>query len=233
MLVGAGSFIGTLQSYRLLWINGRFSGHKTSFCFKLIEPFLASGYRLITNTSCVWADRLEDVGLTESGHLKAVVVLDEAGTFFNDSARIKTVAAYAAKMDVIYILPSFWPPTRAAQVVTCQPIFSLKSAGLPVIVYRWRVKISGWVDSGHFIWVNPSEIYGIYSRQDPGSRAEDIIEYLVQKTSEFQNMYGRNSLYAVDEDNTGYQALLDASDAFAEAADSIASLPVRKHSRRR
>ena len=82
--------------------------------------------------------------------LNAVVVMDEAGLALKATRQVEAMAAYAAKMDCIYLFPSFFPPIRAAQVVTVQPVFSFVQIGLPVIVYRWRVKIGSFDDRGTF-----------------------------------------------------------------------------------
>jgi hypothetical protein len=134
-------------------------------------------------------------------------------------------------MDVIYLIPSFWPPTRAAQILVCQPLFSLKSAGLPFVFYKWRVKIGSFQDGGWFVWFWPQEIYGIYSRQDPGDRAEKIIDFLVKKTGDYRKLYGRETENKLPdlEEVSQFDSLTDASNAIAEAADSWASIPVRRN----
>ena len=119
-LIGAVQFPRTVESYRLLRIAGKFGGGKMSLAFYMSEPWLKRGYRLITNGKCVWADSMDGMGFVdEDGHLKAIAVFDEGGLEFKASKQVETIAAYAAKMDAIYLLPSFWPPVRRAQVVTC------------------------------------------------------------------------------------------------------------------
>ncbi len=230
-LIGAAQFLRTVESYRLLWIAGKFGGGKTSLAFYMSEPWLKRGYRLITNGKCVWADRLDTMEFVDAdGHLKAIVVLDEGGLEFKASSQVETIAAYAAKMDVIYLLPSFWPPVRRAQVVTAQPLFSFHTIGIPLIVYRWDVQLKGFKDGGYFYWWKPQEIYGIYSRQDPGEIASDIVEFLAQKSEAYRRLHGRKyrlSKMAADTDDL----LLEAANTFAEAADSL-SLPERKRGHR-
>lgn len=230
-LIGAAQFLRTVESYRLLWIAGKFGGGKTSLAFYMSEPWLKRGYRLITNGKCVWADRLDTMEFVDAdGHLKAIVVLDEGGLEFKASSQVETIAAYAAKMDVIYLLPSFWPPVRRAQVVTAQPLFSFHTIGIPLIVYRWDVQLKGFKDGGYFYWWKPQEIYGIYSRQDPGEIASDIVEFLAQKSEDYRRLHGRKnrlSKMATDTDDL----LLEAANTFAEAADTL-SVPERKRGRR-
>lgn len=232
MLLNADVFIATCQSYRLVWISGRFGGGKTSLAYRISIPFLDKGYRLITNNQSVWSDQPEDVKLGENNHLHSVVILDEGGLWFKSSKQIEMIASYAAKMDVIYLLPSFWPPTRSAQVLVVQPIFNLKSAGLPVIVYKWKVKLGSFSDGGTFFWLNPEEIYGIYSRQDPGDSGADIVQWLIERTEQFRSRYGRTDSIP-EMEVTELDRLEDAVSTMAESADQWASVSLRKPSRRR
>lgn len=236
MLVNADILLQAIQSYRLVWLSGRFSGGKTSGAYRIAQEFLEQGYRLITNNMCVWADKFEKVQLLdESNHLKSVVILDEGGQYFKSSKQIEMIASYAAKMDCIYLIPSFFPPTRTAQVIIIQPVFNLKAAGLPVIVYRWRVKVGSFEDKGNFFWINPQEIYGVYSRQDPGDNASQIIEFLLQRTQEFRSRYGRGEdripeLEGIDQEA---EAFAEAVAGLESAAEQIASVRIRKTGRRR
>ena len=67
-------------------------------------------------------EHLEDVQLMEDDMLRTVFVLDEGGLWFKTNDMIEEIAAYAAKMDCVYIIPSYWAPTRAAQKVVVQPV---------------------------------------------------------------------------------------------------------------
>jgi hypothetical protein len=235
-LVGAGAFTGIISSYRLLWISGRFGGGKTSFAYALAEEYLKQGYRLVSNNRSVWADNPSDVCLDpETGHLKAVIILDEGGLEFKAKSQIEQIAAYAAKMDCIYIIPSFWPPVRAAQVLTAQPLFSLQSAGLPVIVYRWRVKLGSFSDNGIFLWTWPNSIYGIYSREDPGDRSAQIVKWLVTRKNEFRKRYGYvedDGIPEMGQDIGQDELLADAVDEVLGATDDIETLSKRIRRRR-
>jgi len=232
MLINADVFLATVVSYRLVWISGRFGGGKTSLAYRIAQEFLERDYRLVTNNKSVWSDPIESIQLDENNHLKAVIILDEGGLWFKSSKQIEMVASYAAKMDCIYLLPSFWPPTRAAQVLVVQPIFNFKRAGIPVVFYRWRVKIGSFEDKGFFIWWRPEEIYGIYSRQDPGDTGAEIVEFLIKRTEEFRERYGRggsDSIQAMEV--TSEDILSDAVNEFATAIDGIATIPIRKRRR--
>lgn len=233
-LINAGSLLGLAESYRLIWIGGRFGGHKTSFTYYLARNWLERGYRLVTNNRCVWADNLDEVQLLseKSHHLQAVVILDEGGLQFKASRQVEAMCAYAAKMDCIYLIPSFFPPTRSAQVLSIQPVFSFLSVGIPLVVYRWRITLGQFRDSSWFAWWNPSEIYGVYSRQDPGEPIERIMQFMIDRTADYRAAYGREdsipTLEVTDNDRTE-----DAANAFSEAADNLIAiapaLSRRKH----
>lgn len=235
MLVNAQPVLGVLDMYRLIWISGRFGGHKTALAFQIAKRYLEKGYRLATNSRCVWSDPLENITLDHNNKLHAVCILDEGGLYFKSGRQVEQIAAYAAKMDVIYIIPSFWPPTRAAQVVNIQPIISLKATGLPIIIYKWKVSIGGFKENGWFFWWNPSEIYGIYSRQDPGEDPEEIIQWLVKRSEQFRKSYGRstaNEVFKLGEISESEQ-ILEASAVFQEAAEEIGSSISKGRNKRR
>jgi len=193
-LMNADVILQTIASYRLCWISGRFGGGKTSVAYEISRHFLKQGYRLVSNNMSAWADEPANVDFIDGGyHLKSVVLLDEGGLWFKSGQQIEMIASYAAKMDVVYLLPSFWPPTRKAQVVVVQPLWNLKATGLPIILYRWRVREGGFDDKGIFWWWKPQEIYGVYSRQDPGDVGQEIVEWLVTKTEDYRGKFGRST----------------------------------------
>ncbi len=251
-LWGGSNIVGLVQEYRLCWISGRFSGGKTSLAYRLAYEYLNRGYRLISTNATVWADSLDHVGLIypdgpeAAPKLRTVVILDEGGLYFKASAQIEQVAAFAAKMDCIYLIPSFFPPVRAAQVVNIQPVWGLKSAGIPLIVYSWRVKLGAFDDRGFFVWWRPSEVYGVYSRQDPGAEPDEVVTWLIDQTDEYQRVYAQrhNRKRRADRvrevevsggafDSSGLDVLRDAAAEFGAAADEFASAASVSRRRRR
>ena len=240
MFINAGPFLGIISSYRLVWFCGRFGGGKTSLAYAVSEQFLKQGYRLVTNNQSIWADDMENVSIDpKTGHLKTVVLMDEGGVGASLKAtrQIEAIASYAAKMDTIYLVPSFWPPCRAMRILTCQPLFSLKSAGLPVIVYRWSVSIASFRDSGTFLWVNPSEIYGIYSRQDPGAQLDKVVQWLVKQTTSYRKLFHEHEsddlLSDLASEPTAAELMDDAVSGLEEVAGSFAAMAKRGNRRRR
>lgn len=231
-LIGAGGFLQLCQSYRLIWIGGRFGGGKTSFSFRLAQEFLEQGYRLITNTQSIWSDKWSDVQLDPDGMLHAVVIMDEAGLGLKANKQVEAMAAYANKMDIIYFFPSFFPPIRAAQVVTIQPVFGFINIGIPLIVYKWRVRIGSFEDKGFFAWLNPAEIWGIYSRRSPESNIYNLVGYLAERVEDYRKFFGVSDGVSTLEEPTEVDTLRDAATAMETAADAFASLPARGNRRR-
>ena len=197
MLIDAGHMLMTVENYRLCWISGRTSGGKTALSLKIAEHFLNRDFRLITNMECIWNDKLEGIKILpeKDGHLQAVVVLDEGGRWFRKGDIIEAMASYVAKMNLIFLFPSFWPPHRNAQVVVVQPLFNFKKIGLPIIRYQMTVRIEGFKDDSKFWWLWPQEVYGVYSRQHPGYEPEDIVAHILEQVEAYQNYqyekYGR------------------------------------------
>ncbi len=189
-LMNAGSVLQMIQNYRLIWLSGRFSGGKTSLAFAIAEYYAQMGYRIITNTKCIWADNPYECELNKDGHLHAVVILDEGGTEFNTNKQVMEISAYSAKMDIIFLVPSFFPPARKFQVMEIQPVWNLKSVGIPYIHYQWGVHVGNFKDQGSFGWLFPQSVYGVYSRQDPGARTEAIVKVLVKRKEEFRQLHG-------------------------------------------
>lgn len=231
-LLGASNFLGIISSYRLLWIGGRFGGHKTSLAYRIYQDYGDRGYRLISNNQSVWNEDIERIGLLPDGTLKAFVLLDEGGLEFKSSRQIEMIASYARKMDVIYCLPSFWPPTRSAQVLICQPVFNFKQTGIPLICYKWSVKIGSFKDQGVFFWWEPQEIYGIYSSADPGDRATEIVQWLIERTEDYRQRHGYDKNEVSEMEITPQDIMADAAEQIAGAADAFEAVSIRKRKRR-
>lgn len=240
-LINAEQILEKIADYRLLWIKGKTSGGKTSLAYRFAYHFLKQGYRLVTNNLSVWADPLCDVNpINESGHLKSVVLLDEGGRYLRSNRMVEDIASFPAKMDMIYITSSFWPPARAMRLVTVQAMWNMTGLFLPLYFYRWRIKCDDYVETGNFWWWRPREIFGVYSRQDPGSNAAEIVQWCGAKTEEYLRRYGREDKNILSEVGGVEQnrsadttALEEAAESFESAADRIAeAIPFRKSKRK-
>lgn len=232
-LMNGGGFVELLHAYRLLWVRGRYGAGKTAVAFKLAEYFLRrEGYRLITNVPSIWSDGRP--ALEDSGMLHAVVIMDEAGLGLKVKSQLEAMAAYARKMDCIYIFPSFFPPVRAAQVVTVQPAFQFTPIGLPLVVYEYRVSLGSFKDRGWFWWWFPAETWGIYSTNSPEGGIDELVNYMAQKVQEFRQVRG---VGPTDGDGLPNMAQIergegspvaDYVDALAEVAEQFEALSTRK-----
>lgn len=234
-LIGAETVPGILRGYRTAWVAGRFSGGKTSLALLLARVFLEEGYRLVTNVRTVWADPLDRVRLLPGGHLKAVLLLDEGGLWLKSNRVVESIIAYAAKMDLIVLIPSFFPPAPRFGVVRIQPLFTFRHIGIPVTVYRWDVGVYRYHDRGFFAWVLPSRdgIYGVYSRQDPCDDPWPIVRWMEERLEEFRAFHGRSlsgapSGSSVGSDASDVSELTDAITELRETWERVAERTTRK-----
>lgn len=230
MFIGAGAFLPLVNMYRLVWLSGRFGGGKTLMAFAIAQQYLERGYRLVTNARTVWADAPDSVRLDVHGHLRAVVLLDEGGIYLKASVQVEQMCAYAAKMDVVYLIPSYWPPVRAAQVVTVQPVWSLLYVGIPVTFYKWQVRQGAMRDSGWFAFALPSKLYGVYSRNDPGADANVVVQWAVTRMQEFRRRWGHADFHSLSVQSHDY--ISDAASDMIDAADSMAEVAGRLRRKR-
>lgn len=221
-LLGAETIYGLLEGYRLCWIGGRFSGGKSSLAFLLARYWLEKGYRLVTNCKTVWGDPLDSVSLRDGGYLDAVLLLDEGGLWLKSNRIVEGLAAYAAKMRLIVLIPSFFPPAPRFRVVNVQPLFTFRHLKIPLTVYRWRVVSGAYADQGHFIWAFPSRdgIYGVYSRQDPGEDPLDIVRWMEARLDDFRAYHGRGKM-ELPPDREQTEVWADMEEVWGRVADRL------------
>jgi len=232
MLIGGERVLGILESYRLCWIGGRFGGGKTSLAFRLAQPFLERGYRLLTNIRSVWADDPEDIDFVdEFGHLRLVVVMDEGGLWLKRNAQVEAMAAYAAKMDVVYIISSYFAPASYFRVFKIKVLYGFRHIRIPLVFYRWSLRdVEGFADSGLLIWWNPAEVYGVYSRQDPAQDGNEIVEFMARKVEEFRERYDRRRRHQreLQEQGSLEEVVADFADVIAEFKDAATRIRRRR-----
>lgn len=192
MLIGAERVIELIHTYRLCHIQGRFGAGKTALAVRLFPEFARRNYRMITNSRCVFGENLTDIVMGETGMLGLYVMLDEGGVYFNERDEATELISYAAKLDLVYVLPSFEPPHRKLRAVTIQPVKNWRSIGLPLVQYEYRLKSGFAEDKGTFFWLFPEEIYGTYSRQFPGDEPSHIMKWLDQQKTAFRRLAGAN-----------------------------------------
>jgi len=203
-LIFAENLYGMIKAYRVVWISGRFGGGKTSLALELSRSYLKQGYKLAANINTIWRDELESIEPDENHALHTVFLLDEGGLLLEDNRDIKRIIAYAAKMDIILLIPSVFPPPRLASAFTIQPVFNLTAIGIPYIHYTWQIKMGMWSDKGWFAWWDPKSIFGIYDRLDPGGDVDEIIEFVQAQVKRFRGAYGYESR---DKGHDGFSAV--------------------------
>jgi hypothetical protein len=196
---GGNTAFATIGGYRLVWIPGPFGNGKTAFAMMAYALyFRPRGYRLVTNIKSIFTENLDDVGLDENGNLRAFILIDEGGQYFDTGKDVFEMMRNPRKMDYIFCFPSFIPPHRAAQILQVQPLYSWRSAGVPVTRMEWRAKIGTYKASGRFWWSFPQSIYGTYSTKDPASSPADIRLWLQEKTKEYRRLHGYDAEDQVD-----------------------------------
>lgn len=249
-LIG-GDMLGSLLSgYRIAWVAGRVGSYKSSLSLWLARPFLEKGYRLVSNMQCVWNDDPTKIDFVDEwGHLKVVVIIDEGGGELQFGRQVMDIMRYPRKMDVVLIIPSFWPPALAGRTLTVQGMWNTVSAGLPMVVYKWKIRLQDFKDNGHVIWTFPQDSFGIYSSQSPGFDAGYIVEWLGLKTEEYVDKYaqkapewienvrsqvkakrGAKSVPTMDDREStygGFESLTEASENFASASYDLETLFTR------
>lgn len=232
MLLFADQFLSIYKHARAVWITGLYGRNKTSFAYALAEPYLKRGYRLVSNNHSVWRDEMNSIEFDKDGKLNVVVLLDEAGVDIKFRSQAGKMLAYLRKMDVYICMPSFWPPAQMLRFLVLQPIINWQMIGLPLITYRWTVRLKMFEAAGWFLWWNPQEIYGIYSSMDPGEDAQAILDWLTKKAEEYRQRFGY-SLSAEDEiSSMGFgESINEAAEEIADAAEAL-SFSVGKASKR-
>jgi hypothetical protein len=234
MIIGGEHVVDLVRDYRLCWISGRYGSFKTLFAFELTEKFLKRGYRLITNAKTPWADKWENIDFLPNGTLKAVILMDEAGLTLRYTEQLERMCAYSRKMDCIYIFPSFFPPVRYAQVLNLHSVFGFSHIGLPLRVWKCRVRIGGWRDETTFLLTGFSEFFGVYSTQSVDLDTEAIIEFMAEKTEKFRESFGGNRVSKVEETarKNPFAGLEDSAGALQEAADDFSAISARRSRKR-
>ena len=182
----------TAHGYRMIWIPGAFGNGKTLLaCGMYAQYFKPRGYKLVSNIQSIWTEPdLDAVKLDENGYLKAFILVDEGGQYFEEDDLVKHALRNPRKMDYILCFPSFHPPHRTAQIFQIQPVWSYRSAGIPYIHYEWSVKIGNYKNRGSFGWWWFQEMFGTYSSQNPGAGAAKIRTWLDARNSEFRQRFG-------------------------------------------
>ena len=197
---GADVAFATLHGYRMAWIPGAYGNGKSLLAMGIYALyFRPRGYQLVTNMDTIWnvGQDLDSYKLDADGKLKAFVVIDEGGPWFEEGEDLKDILRNPRKMDYVLAIPSFWPPHRRAQIYQIQPTWSFRSAGIPLINYDWTVKIGTYKAKGSFKWAFFQDLFGTYSSLNPACSPAKIRKWLMERNKDFRKMYGYDDEDAV------------------------------------
>lgn len=236
-LIGGQIIVGMLQTFRVVWIGGRYGGGKTALAYRLAYELLDSGFSryLLSNCRNVWKDETSDIVLREGRYMDTVVVLDEGGLFLRTSKDADDFLAFLRKLNVVLIVPSIKPPAPSLRMVTVQRVANLQSIGLPCWVYNASVEYGRQRDKERFAWWGPSEIYGVYDTTDVPVDDCGIGDYLYGEVGKLVRAAGhgkssrnKRGLLTVEDgggvDGAGVGGALDtASEVFSDAALELSS----------
>lgn|SRR5690554_3811753 len=194
-LIGGEIIVGMLQTFRVIWIGGRYGGGKTALAFRLAYELLDSGFSryLLSNCRSVWGDAPADVVLREGRYLDTVVILDEGGLFLRTGKDADDFLAFLRKLNVVLIVPSVKPPAPAVRMVSVQRTANLQSIGLPAWVYTASVEYGRQRDRERFLWWQPSEIYGVYDTADVPVDDCGIGDYLLAEVDKLVKASGHGT----------------------------------------
>lgn len=193
MLINADTILRIIRQTRQAWICGYTGSYKTSLAYRLsYEIVLNRKYvkYIFSNNRSVWVDDLTK----QNDQINGVVILDEGGAYIESKQEVKNFKWLAEKLNVIYLIPSNEEPPINFRQVRIEPLWTIYDSGIPLIIYRWETKKGGKKDHGIFGWWQPSEIYGIYSRQDPGDETAKVLKEVTRITENFFKRYGRENL---------------------------------------
>lgn len=242
-LLYSDEIIGLTNSYRVIWIDGRYGGGKTSLAHMLAYELLKSGkYKyLVSNVNSVWRDKREDIKPDADKRLNCVVILDEGGLFIDDPRKAQRFKTALRKLNVVVITPSVEPPSSRMKFITVQRELSFEFVGLPAYLYRWSLKKGMVTEKGRFAWWKPAGIFGIYDTSQNPMSDSGIAGFLIEAAERVNKdvvgyLYSEDVLGIEDgssEVSGAAQAMLEAADNLAMAGEEIASASAKFTRRRR
>lgn len=189
-LLGAEALVASLSQYRIAYIMGRFGGGKTSLAVALAKIYASRGYRVLATIGLEFGDKWDEVDYEPGKGVHAVLILDEGGLWFRTNAQFSSISAYAAKLDLIVLIPSVVAPHESFQSLVVQPVWSLDGVGIPYTHYVWSVNMGMARVRSKFGWLLPREVYGLYARLDP-SMPDDVLPAMERWTQAFRRHYSR------------------------------------------
>lgn len=221
-------FFAELDDNRVLVIEGRLSSGKTLLAIELAERYLKRGYRMVSQTSCIWNDDPEKVTIDEQGKLNCVALFDEGGLYFRRSKEAGSVSSFLAKINSYAFFAGRKLPHDDLCSLTCQVWFDFyKWFLIPVKLWRWDVQNGRKHYNGIFVQTSWWMYWGIYDTLDPGDDPRYLVNWFETRTKEFFERYGRKyGLSGVEGDgrddvNESANEFVSASRNFQSAAQAI------------
>lgn len=213
-LIGGGVAVSQVRGFRMSWFPGRVGAGKSALAYRLAyELAMSYDYRIISNQETVWNEPVEpDWIFDDKGNmtLRAVAIIDEGGLYVQDEEEAMEWLAFMGKMDIIALLPSFTEPCDLFSSLIIQPVYNLRSIGVPLNVYQWHVQQKKSKFSGQFYWLGMEEIYGVYSTLNPSSDPRGITFFIRKKVAEYKKYYMEKQRIPSWQEGYAVQALADA-----------------------
>jgi hypothetical protein len=197
-LIDADITLEQIRGNRRVWLPGANSSGKSAMSFMLAhEMALRWGYKIVSNTECVWNEK-EEPQFDDEMQLHVVFIADEGAEFFQSDVDVHQITKYAGKMDIILMCPSVEEPAPAMQLVTVQRMAGFRSIGVPLDNWETRINCEKKKERFKFSWVGMEEIYGVYSTLHPAYSAEGIRYWIRKKVQEYKDFYLSKRFQAVD-----------------------------------
>lgn len=238
----ADNFMQNVRLFRTLWIRSRTGSGKTALAFRVAHELQNTGSirYILSNCRSPWVDNIDSVELREGQFVDAALIMDEAGLFMYDLNRSRKYLSFMRKMNIVLIMPTVQAPSILCQGFQVKRLMNLGVIGLPLWVFRSRIRDSEEVMYETFGWWNPDEIFGTYDTEGFPSDDAGIEDALLRWSKlaarntgyELKNLPGHSS-FVVNEpsaivsppqrdESELVEALRGASDSIqaAEAAQS-------------
>ena len=144
-LIGADMVLHSLNTFRSIWVRGRYGGGKTFISFLLAEQMQKRyGYSIYSNVD-------NEFQADEKPDEHAVIVYDEAWLTLGlgtSPKEIKKYLAFLRKRDYILVMPSVLPLAKGGWLLWVERSFNLGALGIPIWVYNWGIAGKSAKDSG-------------------------------------------------------------------------------------
>ncbi len=155
--VGSSTFWGMLTNFRVLLLEGRYGGGKTSSAFLMAARLKAEGYvdRVVSNIPCSFTDPVETLAD------RSALVIDESWIYIEGRKDALDYAGFVRKFEHYLLLPSVFDINARLSAFSCWRIFNAYSLGLPLWFYRWNLR-KRVKENGIFAILHPQAIFGHY-----------------------------------------------------------------------